>query len=184
MFRNNVKVMLIFLGGMILGGLFWHLPGRLVPGLALRATQTGWKVQYQNAFPEQASWERRGLKAFAEIYFPEDDHPVPDYQDPFRTRLTGNLHLIQDGEYTFITRVRGGIQLWINDILIVDAWHPVLPEDEVSRRSATVYLERGVHSIWIQTIHRNPTLPRFQVTWQQGDDPPELPLGAPWIHQR
>ncbi|MDA3873674.1 MAG: PA14 domain-containing protein [Kiritimatiellae bacterium] len=184
MSRNKWIVTLVFVAGLMTGATLWHLPSRLLPGLALRSSGTGWKAKYQNAFPEQESWTRQDLQSDAEIYFPEDTHPVPDIQQPFRTRLTGDLLVNQGGDYTFITRVRGGIQLWINDILIIDTWQSVVPENIQTKQTPTFHLVKGVHSIWIQTIHRTPDLPRFKVTWRHGSDPNELPLGYPWIYQR
>lgn len=184
MSRNNMLTTLVFVAGLLLGVAAWRLPGRWMPELALRLSQSGWKAEYTNAFPEQESWTRRDERADAEIYFPGDSHPVPDIREPFRTRLTGSLHLPEGGEYTFITRVRGGIELWINDIRIINAWHSVVPEHIQTRQTATVRLESGVHSIWFQTIHRNPELPRFKVTWRHQGGSRELPLGSPWIYQR
>jgi hypothetical protein len=66
--------------------------------------------------------------------------------DGFSIRWHGRLQVPEDDEYTFIVRSDDGARLFVDDSLILDAWH----DQEAQERTATTRLNRGRHGIRLE----------------------------------
>ncbi|MGA1865996.1 MAG: PA14 domain-containing protein, partial [Thermoplasmatota archaeon] len=74
------------------------------------------------------------------------DPPLPRMGDNnFSVKWDGYLKASTTGSYTIILRVDGGVRLWVDNILLIDAWEDRWYES----LSASVYLISGEHQVKI-----------------------------------
>jgi PA14 domain len=64
----------------------------------------------------------------------------------FSIRWHGSLQVPADDQYTFVVRSDDGARLFVDDRLVLDAWH----DQEARDRAATTWLSRGGHGIRLE----------------------------------
>jgi hypothetical protein len=102
--------------------------------------------------------------------------PAPGLpRDGFSVRWTQVLPF-EEGQYRFTTTTDDGVRLWINGFLVIDAWRPMR-----GQRSATVWLEGGLHQVRMEYFERGGAA-MARLTWRgvagTGSGVPRIPCRA------
>ena len=181
MFRDKCLPLLLFTIGLLAGVFTWETPGVFMAGLVQRAGGWGWKCEYWGTLENGTSWRKSDFQSDAMLHFVDDSHPVPDTEEPFYARFDGRWAISSEGDYRLISRARGGVRIWVNDLLVLDAWNPIQENYKRSRRDAVLKLEPGTHSIRIETRYLRPEVARVKVTMMREGDIYEQQLAAPII---
>jgi len=101
----------------------------------------------------------------------------PDYRVPsdhFSARWTGTIWFDSSRTWTFYARSDDGVRMWVDDSLVIDAWHDHSP----TTFSAARWLAAGDHSIRVEYYERTGTA-EIKV-WRDGAPaPPPPPPSTP-----
>ncbi|MFZ2149179.1 MAG: PA14 domain-containing protein, partial [Sedimentisphaerales bacterium] len=73
---------------------------------------------------------------------------VPIHGDGWSARWTADLEIIFADTFTFAVNCQDGTRLWIDGELIIDQW--VTPTVTSKYYSLPIYLEKGIHSLWLE----------------------------------
>ncbi|HIQ01279.1 MAG TPA: hypothetical protein EYH30_03985 [Anaerolineales bacterium] len=92
--------------------------------------------------------------------------------DGFSVRWTQPL-IFDAGTYRFVTTTDDGVRLWVDDRLLINAWRPMR-----STRTATLWLEEGVHQIRMEYFERRGAA-MARLTWHRIVQPPSHPATQP-----
>lgn len=80
------------------------------------------------------------------------------------------------GTYRFVTTTDDGVRLWVDDRLLIDAWRPMR-----STRTATIWLEAGVHQVRMEYFERSGAA-LAQLTWYRVSQTPAQPVSTQPAH--
>ena len=89
-------------------------------------------------------------------------------RDFFSARWTGSFHF-EPGRYDFATTSDDGVRLYVDDSLVINAWHPMR-----GKRHGTATLTQGSHSVRVEYFEGSQSA-MVHVDWQlTGAAPPTL----------
>ena len=101
-------------------------------------------------------------------------------RDGWSARWTGVLDVPADAEYSFYAQCEGGLRLWLDDVLLVDAWEsPGWKRGAHAQRS----LVRGPHAVRLEFRDRGGRS-ALRVRWTGGLIPPNSEIGPPHLRKR
>ncbi len=101
-------------------------------------------------------------------------------RDGWSARWTGILDVPADVDYTFYAQCEGGLRLWLDDVLLVDAWEsPGWKRGAHAQRS----LAQGPHPLRLEFRDRGGRA-ALRVRWTGGPVPPNSEIGPPFLRKR
>ena len=101
-------------------------------------------------------------------------------RDGWSARWTGVLDVPADAEYSFYAQCEGGLRLWLDDVLLVDAWEsPGWKRGAHAQRS----LAQGPHALRLEFRDRGGRS-ALRVRWTGGSIPPNSEIGPPHLRKR
>ena len=101
-------------------------------------------------------------------------------RDGWSAGWTGVLDVPADAEYSFYAQCEGGLRLWLDDALLVDAW-----ESPGWKRGAHAqrWLAQGPHALRLEFRDRGGRS-ALRVRWTGGPVPPNSEIGPPFLRKR
>lgn len=94
----------------------------------------------------------------------------------FSVRWLRWLYMDRTGDWTFLTITDDGVRVWVDNQLIIDAWHDQPP----TQRTATRYLTQGYHLVQMDYYQRLVNAEaHFQVRYGTPTPPPPPPQPGP-----
>ena len=101
-------------------------------------------------------------------------------RDGWSARWTGVLDVPADADYSFYAQCEGGLRLWLDDVLLVDAWEsPGWKRGAHAQRS----LAQGPHPLRLEFRDRGGRA-ALRVRWTGGPVPPNSEIGQPFLRKR
>lgn len=100
-------------------------------------------------------------------------------RDRFSARWEGTLTVPESGNYVFFSQCKGGLRLWIDEILVLDQWGN--HEWAASGRRGQHELAAGDHRLKVEYVHETGDA-ALRVRWAGGPVPPNTIIGVPYVH--
>lgn len=133
------------------------------------ALETGWVGRYQGPPPDATEPDLEKppqlIRVDQAIGFEwgPGEAPWPEITEgDFAVRWTRDIEVCDEGEYVFTTHVSGGIRLYVDGVLCLDAW----AEEPLTTRLVRRSLERGRHTLRVE-YHHSVEEATVKVDWER-----------------
>lgn len=178
-YARLLKQTALGLGAAAAAGLaLWATASALSWG-ARRASDQGCSIAYYSGAPFARLRGHGAERALSKEY--GRGAPLPWMRrDGWSARWTGILDVPADAEYSFYAQCEGGLRLWIDDVLLVDAWESPGWTRGVHARRALV---QGPHALRLEFRDRGGRS-ALRVRWTGGPIPPNAEIGPPHLRKR